>query len=178
MKAKFSLSLLLSAGLFVSSAHAGWLDNLAATQTKASATTTTATATVTESNELVGSVMSQLGLSQTQAEGGLGSLLGMAQTSLNTSDYATLAASIPNADSLLAAAPQLDSTSGVSGLLSKAGNVSTSLQGSALVLNAFQKLGISQELAVPMINVAKTYLETNGSEGSAALLTQGLGALL
>lgn len=166
--------MLISTCLFTASASANWLDNLAGTQAK---TEKTATSTVTESNELVSNVMSQLGLSQTQAEGGLGSLLGLAQSSLGSNDYTKLAASIPNADSLLAAAPKLDGNSGVSGLLSKAGNIGSSLQGSAMVLDAFEKLGISKELAMPMINIAKSYLETNGAEGSSDLLMKGLNAL-
>ncbi|ESE43219.1 MULTISPECIES: DUF2780 domain-containing protein [Shewanella] len=175
MKHTFTLSILISACLLATPASAGWLDNLAGTQAKTEKATT---ATVTQSNELVGSVMSQLGLSQAQAEGGLGSLLGLAQSSLGTNDYTKLAASIPNADSLLAAVPKLDGNSGVSGLLSKAGNIGSSLQGSAMVLDAFEKLGISKELAMPMINIAKSYLETNGAEGSSDLLMKGLNALL
>lgn len=46
-----------------------------------------------------------------------------------------------------------------------------------MVLDAFEKLGISKELAMPMINIAKSYLETNGAEGSSDLLMKGLNAL-
>ncbi|PIW62959.1 DUF2780 domain-containing protein [Shewanella sp. CG12_big_fil_rev_8_21_14_0_65_47_15] len=174
MKQTLTLSILLSSCILAAPTSAGWLDNLTGSQTKTQA----ATSTVTQSNELVGTVMSQLGLNQTQAEGGLGSLLGLAQSSLGTSDYSTLAASIPNADSLLTAAPKLDGNSGVSGLLSKAGDLGSSLQGGAMVLDAFEKLGISKELAVPMIDIAKSYLETNGAEGTSDLLMKGLNSLL
>lgn len=176
MKHAITLSLLLGTSIMTTPVHAGWLDNLAGTQAKTAQTV--ATVNATQSNELVSNVMSQLGLNQTQAEGGLGSLLGLAQSSLGSSDYSTLAASIPNAESLLAAAPKLDSNSGVSGLLSKAGNLGSSLQGGAMVLDAFEKLGISQELAMPMINIAKSYLETNGTEGTSDLLMKGLNSLL
>lgn len=97
MKHTLTLSILISATLLAAPASAGWLDNLAGTQAK---TEKVATGTATQANELVGSVMSQLGLSQNQAEGGLGSLLGLAQSSLGSNDYTKLAASIPNADSL------------------------------------------------------------------------------
>ncbi|MDI5833131.1 DUF2780 domain-containing protein [Shewanella xiamenensis] len=175
MKHTLTLSVLISTCLLATPASANWLDNIASTQAK---TEKPATNTATQSNVLVGNVMSQLGLSQTQAEGGLGSLLGLAQSSLGSNDYTKLAASIPNADNLLAAAPKLDGNSGVSGLLSKAGNIGSSLQGSAMVLDAFEKLGISKELAMPMINIAKSYLETNGAEGSSDLLMKGLNTLL
>lgn len=178
MKHIITLSIFLSTCILAAPASAGWLDNLTGAQAKTEKTLATATATATQSNDLVGNVMSQLGLNQTQAEGGLGSLLGLAQSSLGTTDYSTLAASIPNADSLLAAAPTLDSASGVSGLLSKAGNLGSSLQSSAMVFDAFEKLGISKDLAMPMINIAKSYLEANGTEGTSELLTKGLSSLL
>lgn len=176
MKHIITLSIFLSTCILAAPASAGWLDNLTGAQAKTEKTL--ATATATQSNDLVGNVMSQLGLNQTQAEGGLGSLLGLAQSSLGTTDYSTLAASIPNADSLLAAAPTLDSASGVSGLLSKAGNLGSSLQSSAMVFDTFEKLGISKDLAMPMINIAKSYLEANGTEGTSELLTKGLSSLL
>ncbi|MGL4713007.1 MAG: DUF2780 domain-containing protein, partial [Shewanella sp.] len=68
MKHNLALSLFLCTGILATSANAGWLDNLAAAQAKTEKVTTTATAT--QSNDLVGSVMSQLGLNQRQAEGG------------------------------------------------------------------------------------------------------------
>lgn len=177
MKHTLAISMILGTCVITAPASAGWLDNLTGTQAKTDKAVTTAAA-ATQSNDLVGSVMSQLGLSQGQAEGGLGSLLGLAQSSLGSSDYSKLAASIPNADSLLAAAPALDSTKGMSGLLSKAGDMGSSFQGSAMVFDAFEKLGISKELAAPMVDIAKSYLEANGSEGTAGLLTKGLGSLL
>lgn len=165
------LSLLLGSTLLTTPASAGWLDNLTGTTPKAE---TTQTATQTQSNDLVGNVMSQLGLNQTQAEGGLGSLLGLAKSNLGSSDFSTLTNSIPNADALLAAVPALDSGSGMSGLLSKAGDLGSSLQGSAMVYDAFEKLGIPKDLVAPMIDIAKNYLQTPESQ---ELLMKGLGSL-
>ncbi|GIU28809.1 DUF2780 domain-containing protein [Shewanella sp. MBTL60-007] len=132
----------------------------------------------TQSSDLVGTVMSQLGLSQTQAEGGLGSLLSLAQSSLGSNEFSSIADSIPGIDGLLGAVPELDKDSGMSGLLSKAGGFGESLQGSAMVYDAFEQLGISKELAAPMIDIVKGYLDTNGSAGTADLLMQGLNSIL
>ncbi|WP_108944851.1 DUF2780 domain-containing protein [Shewanella halifaxensis] len=131
-----------------------------------------------QSGDLVGNVMSQLGLSQTQAEGGLGSLLSLAQSSLGSNDFSAIADSIPGIDGLLGAVPELDSDSGMSGLLSKAGGFGESLQGGAMVYDAFEKLGISKELAAPMIDIVKGYLDTNGSAGTSDLLMKGLNSIL
>ena len=53
--------------------------------------------------------------------GGLGSLLSLAQSNLGENDFSTLANSLPDTASLLAAVPVTDADSGMSGLLSKAG---------------------------------------------------------
>ncbi len=96
--------------------------------------------------------MSQLGLSQTQAKGGLGSLF--------------------------SAVPTVDSTSGLSGLLSKTGDLRSSLQGGAQIYDSFEKLGISKELAQPMVEIVKGYLDTYAGDGTTDLLVQGLGSFM
>ncbi|ACJ31417.1 Conserved hypothetical protein [Shewanella piezotolerans WP3] len=139
---------------------------------------TNAVSNPSESSDLVGSVMSQLGLSQGQAEGGLGSLLSLAQSSLGSSDFSAISDSIPGIDGLLGAVPELDNDSGMSGLLSKAGGFGESLQGGAMVYDAFEKLGISKDLAAPMVDIVKGYLDANGTSGTSDLLMKGLSAIL
>ncbi|MBO2689850.1 DUF2780 domain-containing protein [Shewanella algae] len=176
MKAYITAAVIVGS-LLAAPAQAGWFDKLTSNpQTQADTATNTQTAT--QNSELVGTVMSQLGLTQTQAEGGLGSLLGLAKTSLGQESFSPIADSIPGIDGLLAAAPKLDGTSGMTGLLSKAGDLGNSLQGSAMVYDAFAKLGISKELAAPMIDIVKNYLQSSGGEGTADLLVKGLGSLL
>ncbi|MCE9680121.1 DUF2780 domain-containing protein [Shewanella sp. AS1] len=150
---------------------------LATGQTDANSEEPTASSTPA-SGDLVGSVMSQLGLSQSQAEGGLGSLFGLAKSNLGDDSFGPIADAVPNMDSLLSAAPSADSGSGMSGLLSKAGSLGSSLQGGAQVYDAFEKLGISKELAQPMVGIVKDYLDSTAGEGTADLLMQGVGTLM
>lgn len=157
-------------------AHASLLDNISSKLTQKPAVSQSSTTEA--SSDLVGSVMSQLNLNQNQAEGGLGSLLTMAQSSLSSGDFNQITDVIPNANSLLAATPSVDKGAGLSGLLSKAGNVGSSMQGSAMVYDAFSKLGISKEMIAPMVDILKNYLQSQGGADTASLLTQGLGALL
>lgn len=183
MKLASVLSVLFTVFAISTPASAGWLDKASeaakkVVETPATTATAADTSTAAQSTELVGSVMSQLGLSQSQAEGGLGSLLSLAQSNLGGNDFSQLTSSIPNADSLLAAVPSMSSDSGMSGLLSKAGDLGSSLQGTAMVYDAFEKLGISKEYIMPMVDIAKNYLEQSGSEGTVDLLTKGLGSLL
>lgn len=181
MKLASALPVLVTVLIFSAPTSAGWLDNVteitkkpATEQAKAIAQP----AASEQSSALVSSVMSQLGLSQTQAEGGLGSLLNLAQTNLGNNDFSQLSNSIPNADGLMAAVPALSSDNGMSGLLSKAGNLGSSLKGSAMVYDAFEKLGISKDYIVPMVDIAKNYLQQSGGEGTVDLLMKGLGSIL
>ncbi|WP_428618124.1 DUF2780 domain-containing protein [Shewanella sp.] len=171
---KFSTisSFIIGTLLLSSPASAGWFDDLTKQEQSQP------TATQTQNNDLVGSVMSQLSLNQNQAEGGLGSLLSLAKTTLGGDSFGPIAEAIPGIDGLLSAAPQLDSDSGMSGLLSKAGDLGSSLQGGAKVYDSFEKLGISKELAMPMVDIVKGYLDANAGAGTTDLLMQGLGAIL
>ncbi len=53
---------------------------------------------------LTSTLTSKLGISESQANAAVGSVLGMAQTKLSPSDYAKLSGAIPGADNLLSAA--------------------------------------------------------------------------
>ncbi|MCG9697888.1 DUF2780 domain-containing protein [Shewanella sp. Isolate11] len=162
--------------LNIAPASAGWLD--AITDKTTTETKATATASDNQSSDLVSSVMSQLGLNETQAEGGLGSLFTLAKSTLGNDSFAPIADAVPGMDSLLSAAPATDSSSGMSGLLSKAGDLGSSLQGGAQVYDSFEKLGISKELAQPMVDIVKGYLDTHAGDGTTDLLMQGLGAIM
>lgn len=138
----------------------------------------TQTAEANQSGDLLGNLMA-LGLNQGQAEGGMGALLKLAQGNLSGNEFSSLSSAIPGADKMLNAVPELDSGSGMSGLLSGVGgNLGSSLQGGAMVYDAFEKLGISRELAAPMVDVAKNYLQANAGEDTVGLLMKGLGSLL
>ena len=171
---KFSTisSIIIGTLLLSSPASAGWFDDLTKQEQSQPE------ATQTQNNNLVGSVMSQLGLNQNQAEGGLGSLLSLAKTTLGSDSFGPIAEAIPGIDGLLSAAPQLDNDSGMSGLVSMAGDLGSSLQGGAQVYDSFEKLGISKELAMPMVDIVKGYLDANAGAGTTDLLMQGLGAIL
>ncbi|WP_434930964.1 DUF2780 domain-containing protein [Shewanella sp. HL-SH5] len=167
----------LSAVLLSAPVNAGWLDNV--TKKEAAPVATQAAAvTGLADNALVGNVMSQLGLTEQQAAGGLGSILNLAQSNLGKNDFSTLSNSIPGIDSLLGAVPAMAGDSGMSGLLSKAGNLGSSFQGAAVVYDSFEKLGISKEYIAPMVDIAKQYLQQQSGEGTVDLLMKGLGSLL
>ncbi|MEI6859538.1 MAG: DUF2780 domain-containing protein [Shewanella sp.] len=172
MKLSVVIGILLASTTLSTPATAGWFDDLTSTEEAKPQ------ATQSQNSDLVGNVMSQLGLSQSQAEGGLGSLLSLAKSTLGGDDFSPIAEAIPDMDSLLSAAPTLDNDSGMSSLLAKAGDLGNSLQGSAQVYDAFESLGISNQLAAPMIDIVKGYLDSNAGEGTTDMLMKGLSAIL
>ncbi|MBB1268533.1 DUF2780 domain-containing protein [Shewanella sp. SR44-3] len=131
-----------------------------------------------EAHSLINNVMSQLNLNEAQAQGGLGSLMTLAKSQLGSQDFASLSKQITNMDTLLAAAPTLAKSSGMSGLLSQVGgDLGSSLKGGAMVYDSFEKLGIPKDLIVPMVDIAKTYLQSQEGGATADLLMKGLNAL-
>ncbi len=99
-------------GLTVGGPSAGRLFDKLTSNPQTQADTATNTQTATQNSELVGTVMSQLGLTQTQAEGGLGSLLGLAKTSLGQESFSPIADSIPGIDACWPQRPSWMATQG------------------------------------------------------------------
>ena len=172
MKLSPIIGLLFASMIFSTSATAGWFDDLFSAEEEKPQTVQV------QSNDLVGNVMSQLDLNKSQAEGGLGAILSLANSTLDGNDFSTIANTIPDINDLLSATPAVDSGSGISSLLGKAGDIGASLQGSAQVYDAFEKLGISKEFVGPMVDIVKGYLDSNAGSGTADLLVKGLGAIL
>lgn len=191
MKKPITTLVLLLSCLAITPVQASWISDLFGTsappktppadtslKAKTQSVDTPAATQDLAANPLVNMAMSQLSLDKSQAEGGLGSLLNMAKSSLSQDDFSTLAKDIPGADMLLAAAPLLKKGDGVSGLLSQAGDLGSTLKGGAMVYDAFEKLGISKDMVMPMVSLLKNYLQGNSGAQSVGLLTKGLGALL
>src|SRR6185436_13397162 len=100
----------------------------------------------TASPELVGQLVSELAITPKQAEGGAGTMFGLAKNKLSADDFAKVAAAVPNMDGLLKAAPaaakSADSTAG------KATAALTGLSTAAAAANSLSKLGLKPETIV------------------------------
>ncbi|WP_298776091.1 DUF2780 domain-containing protein [uncultured Shewanella sp.] len=171
MKSLTKLHLALFLCIFSFTAYAAQLENLANTMLQADKTSTTNN---TNQADLVQITMDQLGITQAQAQGGLGSLLSMAKSSLGGSSFDPIANSIPNINSLLQATPEVDNSSPLSTLSNQLGNLSPTAKGGLMVYNAFEQLGLSKEMVDPMMDILGDYLNTNGSKGSSDLLMKAL----
>ena len=98
---------------------------------KNSTSTAMSTATALASDPLITNLVSSLGLSATQAIGGAGALLGLAQKNLAGADWSKIAGAIPGASSLIS---QAKSLGGISKFTNLAG-----------LAPAFSKIGSSSD---------------------------------
>ncbi len=136
--------------------------------------------------ELAGGLISKLsrnlGISSSQAEGGTGALLQLAQSSLSKGEFNKLGSAMPGLDVLLAAAPALAGkgggmAGGLSGVMSTMGASASSLSGIAKVTQQFEALGLSPDMISRFAQMMVSYFK--GGEGNtAALLQKGLSAAL
>ncbi len=186
---------ILAAGLLLSVtqvANAGFFDFLfggkekapaVEAQTEAAVEKETASALATAASMAEGVLpllTQQLGVTERQAEGGMGSLMQMAKSALSEGEFAQLSSGVPNMDTLLAAAPVLTGEGGsgaMSDLLSSATGAASSLAGIAQLRQQFESLGLSPDMIAQFANIAISYFSQSGAD-TGALLQKGLGAIL
>jgi len=113
------------------------------------------------SSSLSGLLTSQLGVTQNQAEGGIGSMLKLAQEKLVKGDYDKVAGAIPGASKYLDKAKKLGAYSG------SVGNM-------AGLNSALGKLGIPPETANKFVPMITDYVGKIGGPKVGALLKSAL----
>lgn len=140
--------------------------------------TSTVSSATSLASGLLPSLTQQLGVSETQASGGLGSLMSLAQSSLSTDEFSQLSSGVPNMSSLLAAVPSLSSGTGggLTDMLSSAGGVASSLTSLSLLTQQFEALGLSPDMISQFTQVAMSYF--SGDSGTTDLLQKGLSSAL
>jgi hypothetical protein len=109
----------------------------------------------------MGMLTSQLGVSSNQAEGGIGSMLKLAQEKLSAGDFDQVAAVIPGAQKYLDKAKSLGAYSGAIGNL-------------AGLNGALGKLGIPPETAAKFVPMVTDFVGKAGGGKVGALLKSAL----
>ncbi len=120
--------------------------------------------------ELVGSLVSKLGVTPKQAEGGAGALLGLAKGKLKADDYAKVATAIPGTDKLIASAPAADAPKTGGALGAAAGAMGTQAAGLAGLAPVFSKLGLKSDMVAKFAPVVVDYAQKKGGDTVGKLL--------
>ena len=129
-------------------------------------------------SNLTNMIASQLGVTETQAKGGLGSLFGLAKSSLGSQEFSQLSSVIPDMDTLLSAAPAIsEEAAGLTSLMGNAGKYGKALQDATQAYSQFKELGVGVDQIPQYIAVTNEYLESQGNDDAMALLQKGLSAL-
>ncbi|MCP5305059.1 MAG: DUF2780 domain-containing protein [Chromatiaceae bacterium] len=129
---------------------------------------------------LVDMVTGQLGVSPSQAEGGLGALLRTAKGSMGDDQYGSLLSMVPGLDGLVDQAPALGGgSSGLGGLASSAGQLlgggsGDSLAGMGQLTQAFDSLGLSSDMVGSFSKLLLDYVQNEGGSQAFELLKGAL----
>jgi len=104
--------------------------------------------------ELIQRLIAQFGISEQQANGGLGALLNLAQDKLSAGSMQEIAKLLPNLDELLKSAP---ASSG--GLAALGGLFGGNMGELAKLVGQFSSLGLSQSQLAPFAKMAFEFLQ-------------------
>jgi hypothetical protein len=118
-------------------------------------------------DSLVQMLVSKLSVTDKQASGGAGALLGYAKQKLSKDDFGKVSAALPETDTLLKAAPKTD-TASLASAAGAMGGVASDATGLAAVGNSFKKLGLSSDMVGKFLPVVTGYLQGKGKAGEAA----------
>lgn len=125
-----------------------------------------------QDTSLVKLLTQQLGVTETQAQGGAGAIFSLAKEKLSPLDFNQVSNTVPDMNGLLDAAPKKES--GLGGMFGGAtamfGGEGTSLEGLAGLASSFSQLGLSPDMVNQFVPVILNYVKTNGGETVSNLL--------
>ncbi len=122
-------------------------------------------------------LVKQLGIDENQATGGAGLLLKTVQDKLDTNEFAQIADKIPNVQSLIQAAPNVEAGSG-GGLMGSIGGMLGGLGGDkaqalgdlANLTSGFEKLGLDSNMVSQFVPVIVQFVKEKGGDNLVGLL--------
>ena len=124
-----------------------------------------------DATNIIDQLVSQLGITQQQAQGGAGTLLKFAKTEMDDANFSKVAQFIPNVESLMSQSPQPAGVGGMlGGLTSALGGKATEIGGLANVASSFSALGLDRNKIAPFATMLVTFVEQKGGPQVAALL--------
>ncbi len=165
--------LLLSVLLTPLSHAIDWLDS--AEQLMQPAASSSAEQAAPASGGLSDMLVQGLGVTQTQASGGLGSLFSLAQSTLTAGDFSSLRSAVPGMGGYLAATPASGDSGGLMGTLGQLGGAAGA---ASTVAQQFSSLGLDAAMIPQYIDTVSRFLQSSGGQQSVELFKKGIAALL
>ncbi|REL27400.1 DUF2780 domain-containing protein [Thalassotalea euphylliae] len=177
-----SIALVLSTALLCASpAHAeGWLESLKNMLGFGTSESQQEQAPVANIEGLMESLKS-LGVTESQIQGGLAAIMNFVANNISSEQFGQLAEALPGSKELLDAVPdisQLESGSGLSGLLDKASEYSETLKAANDVKKQFEVIGLSPDMIGQYSAKIQEYLDTPEGAQAKQIIQDSLGKLL
>jgi len=123
--------------------------------------------------ELISMLTQNLGISDSQAEGGTGLLLDLAKKKLAGGDFSKILAAIPNGEALMDKAPEASGLGGMlGGLGSMLGDKGGSLGNLAALASGFSALNMDSGMIQKFVPVVMDYLKEQGGDEVKGLLAK------
>ena len=116
----------------------------------------------------------ELGVSQSQAEGGAGAIFNTASQKMSAEDFAKVTDALPEVRSLMEAAPSLGKASDALGGTSMLGENKSGGSSLAALSASFLKLGLSGDMVGKFIPIVLQYAQTKGGDFISGLLKTAL----
>jgi hypothetical protein len=137
--------------------------------------------------DLVGTLTSDLGVTEEQAMGGSGAIFELAESRLAPEEWSTVSESVPGVQDLMAAAPEVETGAGMPGGAlgeslggalgeSGAGDLmgAGDLGGLAALAGPFNELGMSPDMIGEFVPVVFDYVQSTGGDAVTGLLRSAL----
>ena len=131
-------------------------------------------------NELIGLLVKQLGVNDSQATGGAGLLFKLAQEKLGSADFGKIASSLGGVQDLIKAAPAAGGAANMLGGLASmlGGGATGKAAGGAAVLaqlvSGFSSLGLNKDMIAKFVPVILGFAQSKGGDTVKALLQKAL----
>ena len=119
--------------------------------------------------ELIDQLTKNLGVSETQAQGGAGLLFKQAKDKLSGEDFSKVSSAVPGIDNLLSAAP----ASG-GGMLGGVSKMFGGGGGLASLAGGFSKLGLDSGMIGKFVPIILSFVQSKGGDGVKSILEKAL----
>ena len=129
-----------------------------------------------DSSGLISLLTSRLGVTNAQAEGGSGAILGYAKQKLGVEDFLKVTNAMPETESLIKAAPKAEGAGGLAGTLGEASSLlggagkTSSVPGIAGLSSSFSSLGLNSNMVGQFIPIILEYAQSKGGETVSSIL--------
>jgi hypothetical protein len=122
-------------------------------------------ATAGDEDDLVSLLTDEMDVSSSEARGGAGAIFAYAKDNLGDYDFDRIAEGVPDMDSFLDAAPEVDDDSGMGRTSEVLGNVfGGAMGGRSYLVESFDELDIDRDLINDFLSVVYDYVEEVSGE--------------